>query len=608
LIARIIISLLLLCSSAWATDQTHSTLPQQNSSFITDLSIFLQREDAQRYADHFVGMVVIGGVDAIGGTLTHTPTALTAYPGGYYITEVGSVTYIANSTCYLIANRVTTGNLATFQRQAGTHYLTDCTSPTKPALPTDSLWLATVVTNGSSVTAYTDLRTRVPYAGSYPLADIPSAGIRGRVVIVTDVNTGTLYWDTGAAWRQVALNPMTQAGDIIVGGTGGVPARLALGSANQFVGVNAAASTLEYKTLQSGDGISISHTAGASTIAAISATPAGSVIPYAGTSAPSSWLLCDGTAYLASTYPVLSVVLIQSAGVWGRGTAVGTFTVDTATDVLTSASHGLIDGQIVHMASTTTLPTGLSSNTVYYVRDSTSSTFRVSLSSGGVAVDITSAGSGTHSVYDEIQVPDLRSRLPIGAGTGTYVENFDPADVNTGTEVITVATNNTLYTGTAVVYTSTGTVVTGLSASATYYIIRASATTIKLASTLANALAGTAINLTGTGTGVHTLTQTLTARSLGSVGGEETHTQLGTEVGIHNHAITDPGHTHNVDGVVVSDTGGAQGFVNDTSGDDTDSDRTSASNTTGITINNTATPVGANVMNPFLALNYIIKQ
>ena len=160
---------------SFAADQTHSTLPQQNSSFMSDLSLFLQREDAQRYIEHFVGMVVSGGVDATGGTLTHTPTSLTAYPGGYYITETGTVTYIANSTCYLIANRVLTGNLSTFQRQAGTHYLTDCTSPSKPALPADSLWLATVVTNGSSVTTYTDLRTRVPYAGSYPLADIPSA-------------------------------------------------------------------------------------------------------------------------------------------------------------------------------------------------------------------------------------------------------------------------------------------------------------------------------------------------------------------------------------------------------------------------------------------------
>jgi len=86
---RILLALVIficnLTSISFAADQTHSTLPQQNSSFMSDLSLFLQREDAQRYIEHFVGMVVSGGVDATGGTLTHTPTSLTAYPGGYYI-------------------------------------------------------------------------------------------------------------------------------------------------------------------------------------------------------------------------------------------------------------------------------------------------------------------------------------------------------------------------------------------------------------------------------------------------------------------------------------------------------------------------------------------
>ena len=117
-ISQLILAALLLCATpTFATDQTHSTLPQQNSSFMNDLSLFLQREDAQRYIEQFVGMVVSGGVDATGGTLTHTPTSLIAYPGAYYITETGSVTYVSNSTCYLIANRLTTDNLVTFQRK-----------------------------------------------------------------------------------------------------------------------------------------------------------------------------------------------------------------------------------------------------------------------------------------------------------------------------------------------------------------------------------------------------------------------------------------------------------------------------------------------------------
>lgn len=579
-------------TSAWASgvDQTHSTVPAQNASFVTDLQTFLKREDAQRYADLFAGAVVSGGVDATGGTLTHTPTALTAYPGGYYVTETGSVTYVSNSTCYLIVHTALTGNLGTFQRQSGTHYLTDCTSPTKPALPTDALWLATITTNGSSVTAVVDLRTRVPYAGSYLYDDLPSAGVRGRVVVVQDVNSGTLFWDTGASWQQVTANPMTAAGDIIVGASGGTPTRLALGDINQVLGVNAGGTGHEYKYVLAGSGILVSHGTGTITLSVVDATPPGSLLPYAGTSAPSGWLLANSAAIVCSTYPNLALVLIPSASIYGRGTAVGTFTVDIGTDVVTLSAHGLADGAIVHVASTSTLPTGLSANTAYYVRDATTSTFRLAATSGGVAIDLTGAGSGTHSLYDKVNLPDLRSRTVLGVGAGTFTADFVPGDVDTGTEIITVPTNTTLYTGQAVVYTSTGTVVTGLTASTTYYVIRASVTTIQLASSLANALAGTAINLTGTGTGVHTLTQTLTTRSLGDRGGEESHTQIESEVGRHRHPVTTDASATNANTAVMGSNGGGA-----------DADVSNAANY------NTAPTTGANNIPPFLALNYIIK-
>lgn len=584
-----------LTSLVWAdgVEQTHSTVPSQNSSFISDLQTFLKREDAARYIEQFVGMVVSGGVDATGGTLTHTPTALTAYPGGYYVTETGSVTYVGNSTCYLIATKTTTGNLGTFQRQAGTHYLTDCTSPSKPALPSDSLWLATIVTNGSSVTSVTDLRTRVPYAGSYALAELPSAGTRGRLAVVTDVNSGTLYWDTGAAWRQITLNPMTFAGDLITGGTSGAPTRLSIGTANQLLGVNAGATSPEYKTLSAGDGLSITHSVGGITLGATSAAPSGSVLAYSGLTAPPGWVLCDATAYNATTFPTLAAVLIPSAGIWGRGTAVGTFTVDASTDLITLAAHGLADGNLVHVASTTTLPSGLSANTVYYVRDVSASTFRLSATSGGAAIDLTSTGSGTHSLYDEIQVPDLRARMALGSGAGTYVSTFSSSDVNIGTEQITVPFNISLLTGNAITYATTGTQITGLTSGNTYYVIRISSTAVALASSRVNAMEGTAIDLTGVGAGSHTLTVTLTTRSLGEVGGEEAHTQATNEVGRHTHATNVDGGTNGTAQIGGSDGSGANADV-------------AGGGVGGVQYS--STPTGAsNVMNPFTVLHYIIK-
>jgi len=93
-----------------------------------------------------------------------------------------------------------------------------------------------------------------------------------------------------------------------------------------------------------------------------------------------------------------------------------------------------------------------------------------------------------------------------GSRTVTFkfrTENFGTGDVNTGTDEITVA--NDYRTGTRVQFSTTTTLPTGLSASTDYYVIRVSATTIQVATTRANAMAGTQIDITGTGSGTHTI-------------------------------------------------------------------------------------------------------
>lgn len=72
------------------------------------------------------------------------------------------------------------------------------------------------------------------------------------------------------------------------------------------------------------------------------------------------------------------------------------------------------------------------------------------------------------------------------------------ANVNTTTNVITVSAAP--VTGTPMFYDSmNSTILAGLANNTIYYVIKVSGTTIKLASSLANALAGTEIDLTGTG-------------------------------------------------------------------------------------------------------------
>lgn len=81
--------------------------------------------------------------------------------------------------------------------------------------------------------------------------------------------------------------------------------------------------------------------------------------------------------------------------------------------------------------------------------------------------------------------------------------------VDAGTNILT-ATGHTAVTGTRVRLTTTGTLPTissGTLNNSTDYFAIIDAGNLKLATTLANALAGTAIDFTGTGSGTHTLTE-----------------------------------------------------------------------------------------------------
>lgn len=75
------------------------------------------------------------------------------------------------------------------------------------------------------------------------------------------------------------------------------------------------------------------------------------------------------------------------------------FTVDATTNVLTWKGRTPTDDEVVRLTNSGgTLPTGLSSATDYYVRDASGSTCKLALTSGGTAIDVTGAGTGTHFI------------------------------------------------------------------------------------------------------------------------------------------------------------------------------------------------------------------
>jgi microcystin-dependent protein len=133
-------------------------------------------------------------------------------------------------------------------------------------------------------------------------------------------------------------------------------------------------------------------------------------------------------------------------------------------------------------------------------------------------------------------VPDPLGRILVIAGAGSLAESFAASAVTVATDLIAVQTNvDRWITGMKVRATTTGALPTGLALATDYYVIRVSATTIKLATTLANAVAGTAIDLTAQGSGTHTLTHSLTARAIGDKGGEEAHANVIGEMPSHDH-------------------------------------------------------------------------
>jgi hypothetical protein len=90
----------------------------------------------------------------------------------------------------------------------------------------------------------------------------------------------------------------------------------------------------------------------------------------------------------------------------------------------------------------------------------------------------------------------------------------DTTDICTYTSTANNPSN--ILTGTRVRLTTTTTLPAPLATATDYYVIKATDSTFKLATTYANAVAGTAINITTTGTGTHTITWLLPRHTNGA--------------------------------------------------------------------------------------------
>jgi len=232
-----------------------------------------------------------------------------------------------------------------------------------------------------------------------------------------------------------------------------------------------------------------------SQVQALSLPPTGSMTMWSTGTAPTGWLLCDGAAVSRTTYADLFAVISTTYGV-GNGST--TFNVPNLENRVPIGAGGLYSLAATGGSRDAVLPTNTISTTTDltgYIRIGGNTSFSSTV--GGIV----SFGSSTGTQVD------------FGAGTYNNDYEFDANHTHTivgASQTFTAATTDIITMGTgwdnniAVKVSTTGTLPGGLSASTTYYIVQAdvAAETCKLSTSVG----GSAVDITSTGSGTHTMT------------------------------------------------------------------------------------------------------
>lgn len=208
---------------------------------------------------------------------------------------------------------------------------------------------------------------------------------------------------------------------------------------------------------------------------------------------------------LAGNVPITALLPNVYSQTFTATNVMQTFTA-TATSIIITvpAITGLINGMMITVSSTGTLPVPLQTSTAYYIQNISGNTFNLSTSQNGESITYSTSGSGTHSLNTALTIN-------VQAGTSYYVG-----------EPITVTTTTTLPGN--------------LTANTIYYVTNIASNTINLCTTYNNALAGfPVINYVNAGTGVQTILSQVSGISIG----EYFHRLTIGEMPSHNHESSD---------------------------------------------------------------------
>ena len=274
---------------------------------------------------------------------------------------------------------------------------------------------------------------------------------------------------------------------------------------------------------------------------------ANEVITYSTSGTPIGGLTSGNTYYAIS--PTTNTFQLSATS---GGSAIpittpgsGTQNFTPVSDTLTSASHGLSNGNAVVYTAGSTPISGLTNGNTYYVISSATNTLQLAATSGGTKINLTSAGNGSftympssnaitangHGFVENEAITYSTTGTPIGGlisgntyyatsintntfqlsgtsggspipltspGSGVGTQSFTPVS-----DTLIASTNYSPTVGDLVTYSiaNGGTAIGGLTSGSTYYAIPTAPNTFQLASSASNATNGIKINLTSVGTG-----------------------------------------------------------------------------------------------------------
>lgn len=253
---------------------------------------------------------------------------------------------------------------------------------------------------------------------------------------------------------------------------------------------------------------------GSSTVAVDEIQPVGTIMPFAGTAIPDTWLECNGGSYLISDYPQLYERVRNTTGV--RAPVYGhVFTVTTNAVVYATNQ------------SATTLADAVNSGTAVFLRDRAATLTQnivariISVSGSGNSLTITAQIIPTYNrTTKNFVVPN--SFIKVG---GTITSFTDPG----GIEGIGVMGSNGIVEGTYV----NGAVINSLTV--THFNVPDLRGRFALGMNT-----GSISDIDGDPTFI----SSLSTYGMGSLGGEERHILTTEEIAAHAHQVVIPEHDH----------------------------------------------------------------